>query len=144
MIALPFNPVTAVKGIAILAIVTLTLTTVRGCMKDQQAMRDALVEETAAKINAQARAETLQHANQQLQAFIETQAESLKVAIETREQLDRQFNEIRTEQLAQKQVLEGDRLSRAISGKRELVERLANRATKERFDEVENIFNSSE
>ena len=45
------------------------------------------------------------------------------------------------DQAEQKALLEGDRLERAVRGKRELVERLSNRATRERFDEVEEIFN---
>lgn len=110
---------------------------------DQQAKTDALITANATAVSAEARAQTLTTANAQLEAISKAQTEALRQAAAAMEESAERFREIEQNQQEQKALLEGNRLNEAIRGKRELVERLSNRATRERFDEVEQIFDGT-
>lgn len=111
--------------------------------KDQQAKTDALITANATAVSAEARAQTLRTANAQLEAISKAQTEALRLAQEAMRESAERFQEIERNQREQTALLEGNRLNEAVRGKRELVERLSNRATRERFDEVEEIFDGS-
>lgn len=143
---LPINPMMILKGskfFIIAALVAYGLWFVNDYRKDQQAERDALITANAERVSAEARAQTIDIANQQLRAVNKAQTEALLAAAKAQEEMAVQFSEIQKTQQEQKALLEGDRLQKAVRGKRELVERLSNRATRERFDEVEDIFDGS-
>jgi hypothetical protein len=131
------------KFFIIAALVAYGLWFVNDYRKDQQAERDALITANAERVSAEARAQTINIANQQLRAVNKAQTEALLAAAKAQEEMAVQFSEIQKTQQEQKALLEGDRLQKAVRGKRELVERLSNRATRERFDEVEDIFDGS-
>lgn len=138
------NPMAILKGskfFVIAALVGYGLWFVNDYRNDQAAVRDALITANADAVSAKAQAQTFATANAQLEAITETQAEALRQASVAMTESAERFRAIEETQQAQTEVLEGQRLQNAIRGKRTLVERLANRATKERFDEVESIFN---
>ena len=140
------NPVLIMKSVklfAILGIVTFILMQVNDFRKDQQAKTDALITANATAVSAKARAQTLAAANAQLEAISAAQAEAMRLSAIAMEESAERFREIEKNQAEQKALLEGNRLNKAIRGKRQLVENLANKATRERFDEVEQIFDGS-
>jgi hypothetical protein len=57
--------------------------------------------------------------------------------------IDEQFEEIERTQRENNRLLEGNRLNNAVRAKPGLIENRANAATRERFDEVEDIFDGS-
>lgn len=143
---LPFSPMAILKGskfFIIAGLAAFALLAINDYRKDQQAERDALIELNAEKVSAEARAQTLDMANTQLRAVNDAQTKALAAMAKAQADLEKKFVEIQKTQAEQKALLEGDRLNRAVRGKRELVERLSNRATKERFDEVEEIFDGT-
>ena len=78
-----------------------------------------------------------------LQAAVELQDEHDLVIEELRFQYDQDVDQLRLDAEAQIMVLEDrERLARVTSAKPKLVEKLANRATKERFNELETIINN--
>lgn len=131
------------KFFIIAALVAYGLWFVNDYRNDQQEQRDALITANADAVSAKAQTQAFATANAQLEALAETQAEALVAASAAMEESAEQFQEIRRVQEEQSQMLEGNRLNNAIRGKRTLVERLSNRATRERFDEVEAIFDGS-
>ena len=138
------NPLTILKSakvFVIAGVVLFGLMMVNSFLKNERAETDALITANATAVSAEARAQTLATANAQLEAIAEAQAEALRQASVAMEEPAERFQAIEETQREQTAVLEGQRLQNAIRGKRTLVERLANRATKERFDEVESIFN---
>lgn len=140
----PLSVLKYVKLAAVIGVVSYGLIMVNSFLKDQRELRDAVIVSNAEKVSAQARAETFAHANQQLEAIIETEkrfrVEQEKALVEINEN----FAEIKVEQERQSQVLEGDRLSRlAGSRKKNLIVRLSNKATAERFRSVEAIFDGN-
>lgn len=137
----PFTMLKMAKPIGILVLAGFILYMVNDYRKAEQAEADALITANAAAVSAKARAQTLATANAQLEATLQAQNESINAMVEANRRISEQYNEIRATQLEQKALLEGDRLQKAVRGKRELVERLSNKATRERFDEVEDIFN---
>ena len=140
------NPLMILKGakwFAIAGLVAFALYQLNDYRKTEQAETDALITANATAVSAEAKAQALATANAQLEAVNRTTTEALLKAVEKQEELREEFNKFRKTQLEQKELLEGDRLNRAIRGKREWVERLSNRATRERFDEVEEIFDGS-
>jgi len=132
------------KVFLIVGVLSLGLMTVRDFMKDQRNLRDSIITVNAEKVSAQARAQTLETANAQLEKKAEINLrfrEATKIALEN---LNETFTGIRLEQAHQSQVLEGNRLSTlANSRKQNLIERLSNKATRARFDEVEKVFDGS-
>ena len=140
------NPMAILKGskfFVIAALVGYGLWFVNDWRQDQAAQRDALITANADAVSAKAQTQAFATANAQLEAIAETQAEALVAASAAMQESAEQFQEIQRVQQEQSAVLEGNRLNNAIRGKRELVERLSNRATRERFDEVEAIFDGS-
>ena len=138
------NPLMIVKGLkmfAILGVLMYGLTMVNDFRKDQQAKTDALITANADAVSAKARTQVLATANAQLEAVSKTQAEALRLSAIAMARSAEQFKEISVAQEEQTRVLEGNRLADAIRGRRDLVELLSNKATRERFDEVENIYN---
>lgn len=143
---LPINPMMILKGskfFIIAALVAYGLWFINDYRKDQQEQRDALITANATAVSAEARAQAIATANAQLEAVSRAQTEALLAAAVAQEEMAKEFAEIKKTQIEQKALLEGDRLQNAVRGKRELVERLANRATRERFDEVEAIFDGT-
>lgn len=141
------NPLMILKGakvFLILGVITFGLTMVNGFMKDQRNLRDSVITVNAEKVSAQAHAQTLATANAQLKKIAETEKRFRKETQAALFQLNETFTEIRLEQHRQTEVLQGDRLSTlANSRKQNLIERLSNKATRARFDEVEEIFDGS-
>lgn len=140
------NPMMILKGakwFAIAGLAAFVLYQFNAFVKSERAETDALITANATAVSAQARAQALATANAQLEAVNRAQTDALLKAAEAQEELRQEFAEMRKTQLEQKELLEGDRLNRAVRGKREWVERLSNRATRERFDEVEEIFDGS-
>ncbi len=140
------NPLMILKGakvFVIVAVMAFGLTVLKTCEKNRVAERDAAITANAEKVSAQANAANLDIANQQLQVIAEAQANALEAAAAARVKIDTEFQEIRQVQNEQKSLLEGNRLNNAVAGRRELIESLANKATRERFDEVEAIFDGT-
>jgi hypothetical protein len=140
------NPLMILKGMKVFVIAGVLLyglTMVNDYRKDQQAKTDALITANAKAVSAEARAQTIAIANAQLEAITEAQSQALIAASEARSQIDEQFKQIQKTQNEQKSLLESNRLNEAVKGKRTLIVLRANRATKERFDEVESIFDGN-
>lgn len=140
------NPLMILKGakvFIIAGVILYGLMMVNNFRKDEQAETDALLTANAERVSALAHAQTLATANAQLEAITNAQAESIKQSAAAMAKSAEHFEAIERNQEEQKRLLEGKRLNNAVRGKRELVERLANRATKERFREVEQIFDGT-
>jgi hypothetical protein len=140
------NPLMILKGakvFVIAGVIMYGLTMVNDFRKDEQAETDALLTANVKMVSALAHAQTLATANAQLEAVNNAQAESIKQSAIAMAESAQHFETIERNQKEQKSLLEGNRLNNAVRGKRELVERLANRATKERFREVEQIFDGT-
>jgi len=140
------NPLMILKGakmLAILAVLTYGLTTLKSCEDNRVAERDATIVANADKVSAQANAATQAIANAQLEAITEQRDEAQKEADIARVVIDEQFVEIERTQREQNRMLEGNRLNEAVRGKRSLIVIRANKATRERFDAVEDIFDGT-
>ena len=140
------NPLMILKGVKMLAIVALLtfgLTTLKTCEANRVAERDAAIVANANKVSAQANAATLAVANAQLEAVAAQRDEAEAQAQQASVIINEQFVEIEKSQQEQKSLLEGNRLNEAVRGKRTLIVIRANRATRERFDEVETIFDGT-
>ncbi len=141
------NPLSILKGAKVFLIIGVaiaTLSFLNKCENTRVLERDAAITANAEKVSAQANAAALTIANGQMLAMAEATAASLQAAQEARAIIDAQFQEIRKTQAEQKAVLEGNKLNRVLAGRgRERVERLMNKATRERFDEVEAIFDGT-
>jgi hypothetical protein len=138
------NPLMFLNGAKIFVIVAVLgygMSVLKGCEANRVAERDAAIVANAEKVTAQANASALAIANAQLDAINRETLRSLEIATKAQQELATRFSEIQKGQAEQKAVLEGDRLQKAVRGKRELVEKMANRATMERFNEVESLFN---
>lgn len=140
------NPLMILKGaklLAILVVLTLGLTQLKTCEANRVAERDAAIVANANKVSAQAHAANLAIANQQLEAIAKQRNEAQAAAEQARIVIDEQFVEIERTQREYNSLLEGNRLNEAVRGKRTLIVIRANKATRERFDEVEDIFDGS-
>lgn len=138
------NPLMILKGskiFVIVAVVAYGLSVMKGCEENRVLERDAAIAANAEKVSAQANATALATANAQLEIVTEAYNKSMAEAAEAQRQAAKDMSAIQKAQAEQKAMLEGDQLQRAVRGKRELVERLSNKATRERFREVETIFN---
>lgn len=135
--------VMAAKVFVIAGIIMYALTVVKSCEENRVAERDAAIAANADKVTAQANAADLATANAQLEAIAKAQANALTEAAKARGRIDSQFSEIQKTQAEQKSILEGNQLNRVVRSNPEAVERLANKATRERFDEVEQIFDGT-
>ena len=137
------NPLAILKGakvFLIIGVVIATLSFLNKCEDTRVAERDAAITANAEKVSAQANAAALTIANAQMLAMAEATAASLQAAAEARAVIDAQFQEIRKNQNEQKALLEGNRLNTLVKSKRSLILLRVNKATRERFDEVESIF----
>lgn len=140
------NPLMILKGaklLAILAVLTFGLTTLKTCEANRVAERDATIVANANKVSAQAHAANLAIANQQLEAITKQRNQAQADADQARVVIDEQFEEIERTQRDNNSLLEGNRLNEAVRGKRSLIVIRANKATRERFDDVEDIFDGS-
>ncbi len=140
------NPLMILKGakiFVIVAVLTYGLTVLKGCEANRVAERDAAIAANAEKVSAQANAASLAVANQQLGIIAKAQAKALAESAAARERIDNQFKDIQKTQQEQKSLLEGNRLNAAVKGKRTLIILRANKATRGRFDEVEQIFDGN-
>ena len=140
------NPLMILKGakvFVIVAVVAYSLSVLKGCEANRVAERDATIVANAEKVSAQANAANLAIANQQLEAITKQRNEAQALAEDAQRLSAARVLEVKKLQAEQKELLEGNRLNEAVRNKRELVERMANRATRERFDEVEAIFDGT-
>lgn len=140
------NPLMILKGVKLLAVVALLtfgLTQLKTCEANRVAERDAAIVANANKVSAQAHAANLAIANQQLEAVAQQRAAALRDAELAREVAEEQRKEIDRVHKENTALLEGNRLNEAVKGKRSLIVIRANKATRERFDEVEDIFDGS-
>lgn len=140
------NPMMIVKGLKLFAIVAVLgygLSTLKGCEANRVAERDATIVANADKVSAQANAANLAIANAQLEAITKQRDEAQRQADLAMEAAQERVREVKKLQAEQKALLEGNKLNEAVRNNRELVERMANRATRERFDEVEAIFDGT-
>lgn len=140
------NPLMILKGAKIFVIVaamTYGLTVLKSCEANRVAERDATIVANANKVSAQANAATLAIANAQLEAITKQRDKAQAQAEEAQRLSTARVLEVKKLQAEQKALLEGNRLNEAVRNNRELVERMANRATRERFNEVENIFDGT-
>ena len=138
------NPLAILKGAKISLIIgaaIFALSILKTCESNRVLERDAAIVANAEKVSAQANASALATANAQLEAITKATTKALEDSARAQEELSAEFRGIKKGQAEQKLLLEGDRLQKAVRGKRELVERLANKATAERFREVEGVFN---
>jgi len=131
------------KVLAIVLLMTYGLTTLKSCEDNRVAERDATIVANANKVSAQAHAANLAIANQQLEAITEQRNEAQAAADQARVVIDEQFEEIERTQRDNNSLLEGNRLNEAVRGKRSLIVLRANKATRERFDDVEDIFDGT-
>ena len=140
------NPLTILKGAKVFIIVAVLgygLTVLKGCEENRVAERDSAIAANAEKVSAQANAELLAVSNHQLEVIAKAQADALTAAAKARVEIDNRFIEIQKIQAEQKEILEGSKLNRVVKKNPEAVERLANKATRERFNEVEQIFDGT-
>ena len=140
------NPLMILKGAKIFVIVAVLgygLTVLKGCEDNRVAERDATIVANANKVSAQANAATLAIANAQLEALTEQRDEAQRQAEQAQRESAVRVREVRKLQGEQKALLEGNKLNEAVRNNRERIERLANKATRERFDEVEAIFDGT-
>ena len=141
------NPLAILKGakiFLIIGVVIATLAFLNKCEDTRVLERDAAITANAEKVSAQANAAALATANAQMLAMAEATTASLEAAAKARVQIDAEFQEIQKTQREQISVLESNKLNRVLYGRgRERVERLMNKATRERFDEVEEIFDGT-
>ena len=140
------NPLMIVKGLKLFAIVAILgygLSVLKGCEANRVAERDATIVANANKVSAQANAATLAVANAQLKAITEQRDEAQRQAEQAQRESTERVREVRQLQAEQKAMLEGNKLNEAVRNNRERIEVLANRATRERFDEVEAIFDGT-
>jgi hypothetical protein len=140
------NPLMILKGakmLAILAVLTYGTMTLKSCEENRVAERDATIVANANKVSAQANAATLATANAQLKAITKQRDEAQADADKAQRQSAVRVREVKKLQAEQKAMLEGNKLNDAVRNNRERIERLANKATRERFDEVEAIFDGT-
>jgi hypothetical protein len=140
------NPLMILKGVkllAILAVMTLGLTTLKKCEDNRVAERDAAIVANAEKVSAQAHAANLAIANQQLEAITKQRNKAQAAADAAMRDAEVLFTEIERTRRENNLLLEGNRLNEAVRGKRSLIVIRANKATRERFDEVEDIFDGT-
>ena len=140
------NPLMILKGakvFVIVAVVAYSLSVMKGCEENRVAERDATIVANANKVSAQANAATLAVANAQLESIIEQRDQAQRDADVAMEVATTHVREIKKLQAEQKTLLEGNRLNEAVRGKRSLIVIRANKATRERFDDVEDIFDGT-
>lgn len=88
--------------------------------------------------------QALEEENENKEITITTLKNNIKDRDEQLAKVNKEFQDIRDERERQKRVLEGSRLSNlAASKKTELIEDLANKATKKRFSEFEEAINEN-
>jgi len=131
------------KLLAILAVVTFGMTQLKTCEANRVAERDATIVANADKVSAQANADAMARANLRLEAITKQRNESQAAADAAEKDADVLFKEIDLQREENSRLLEGNRLNEAVRGKRSLIVLRANKATRERFDEVEDIFDGT-
>lgn len=132
------------KWAAILAIVSFGMKIGNDFLTDARNQRNALIEANAEKVSAQARNQELSNANTLLEDAIRITQESVRASSEAITELKKQNAEAQAAAAAQKSVLtDVERLQTLANARTSLIEKMVNRATKERFDELEAIFNES-
>jgi hypothetical protein len=140
------NPLMILKGakvFVIVAVLAYSLSILKSCEENRVAERDAAIVANAEKVSAQANAANLAIANQQLEAITRQRDEAQRQAEQAQRESAERVREVNKLRAEQKALLEGNKLNEAVRNNRELVERMANRATRERFDEVEAIFDGT-
>lgn len=133
--------ISGVKWAAIIGVVSFALVIYQQNQVDARNMRDSLITVNAEKISNQARAQELENANVVLQSALEITKESAKNARIAIELANYHLAEARIDAQKQRKVFDEHNLSKLANAKPGLIERLSNRATKERFDELEDLFN---
>jgi hypothetical protein len=140
------NPAMILSGakmLAIIAVLMYATSFLKGCEENRVLERDATIVAAADKVSAQAHAANLAIANAQLEAITKERDRALADAVVAQAETAAEFATIEQDHAVQMGMLEGNRLNVAIRGNRERIEKLANDATRERFDEVESIFDGT-
>lgn len=105
----------------------------------QQQVLDAAVEKVSVEATLQAAA----NANVLLIDALEERERSLMRAEERLESLQQSFLDLQEEASEQRAVFDDHNFERLVEGRPTLIESLANSATKERFDQFEQIFDGT-
>lgn len=130
------------KFAAVIGLVTLALITYRQMEADKQNLRDAVITANAEKVTVQARAQELENANRQLEVALSITEQSIAASNAAIIDLNRAREIAQEEADRQRDVLEdANRLQLIANRRTSLLERMVNRATKERFNELESLFN---
>jgi hypothetical protein len=135
------SAVSTAKFAIVAALVTFALVMFNKQQTDARNVRDTLLTTSAEKVSAQARSQELENSNVVLQSALEMMEESAaeyRIAVE---ELVESNAEARIEADARKQVFEDHDLQTIANKRMQTIERLSNAATKERFDELESLFN---
>lgn len=140
----PMMILSGAKFLAILAVAGYALHSVNDYMEDQREQRIALQQAQAEKVVAQARVESLSQTLDEVQtayAFAAEMRESVEGVRSEQEAAGRaEETAARTEQA----IGSGDRFRRILDARPESLERLVNRATRNRFQRLEVLINDTE
>ncbi len=140
------NPLAILKGakvFLIIGVVIALLVFLNKCEDTRVTERNAAITANAEKVSAQVNAAALATANAQLEAISKAQAAALEAAARARVAIDARFIAIQKTQNAQKSLLESNRLNALVKKNRSRILLRVNKATRERFDEVEEIFDGT-
>lgn len=124
------------KIFAFIGLAYLAIDTVRDFMADQKAKTEALITANADKVGAQAMAQELKNANILMAQSLEIQKESLAIATKNIALLNEQYAEFRAIKNKEAAVFAEHDVEALTRAKPKMLERLANRATKARFEDL--------
>lgn len=131
-----------VKVVGVAVVLTLVLMQMKSCQKEQAQLRQDLIDANADRVSLQARSQELENANNQLESALQITRESVAASNAAIESLNREREIAQEEAANQRKVLNDvERLQSIANRRTSLLERMVNRATKERFDELEEVFN---
>jgi len=131
------------KFAAVIGLCAYALVTFNAARNEAADLRDAIITESAAKISSQAEAQELRNAQILLEDALQIQIDSINRANAAIRELNAEYSEYRREADAQIAVFAEHDLEALTNAKPELLERLANRATRQRFDEFELVFDGT-
>ncbi len=136
-----FSWLPAIKFIVGAAVLTYGLIYLNALREDRVELQAQVLSETVAKVSAQVLAMERANANVLLTDALDVQEASLFRARERLAVLNTEFGEFRRVADEEKAVFDEHDFTALTSAKPELIERLANRATRAQFDEFEKVFN---
>jgi len=141
------NPMMIFSGLKFFAVLGMggyALMSVNSYMEDQREQRIALQQAQAEKVVAQARTNSLKQTLDDVQtahAYIEEAREKVEGARARQEAAGREEEDAARKEQA---IATGKRLQNILDGRPESMERLVNRATRKRFERLEEIINGEE